>query len=241
MKILYSLGVCIAILLFGSPCKGSDCTEIAGLWRGDWTGPDCNLFDFSNTWELAIADDCFFWGYNNWQGISVDIDPDTMTLSIPTYIPVFLLGTCGQLSDLNGTFSNTSVSGSFSLGSGENGTFSGIRIADPGAKIMSPSGNVTIGAGGSIEFGGWSFGSSPPFTYLWDFDGGAENSNELSPGWISFPVKGIYLVSFTVTDTHGLSHLDSVLVNVGSNSEDSLPALGESNGGGGGCFIKTLR
>lgn len=77
----------------------------------------------------------------------------------------------------------------------------------PNGVIDSPSGNVNINVGQSVNFAG--SGSDPdnnlPLTFLWNFGGGATNSNFEDPGNIAFNTPGVYTVTFTVTDSLGLS------------------------------------
>ena len=73
----------------------------------------------------------------------------------------------------------------------------------PTATISSPASNMTIIAGQAVNFQG--SGTDPdgntPLTYQWNFGGGALNSTALSPGSVTFPTAGTYVVNFTVTDS----------------------------------------
>ena len=88
------------------------------------------------------------------------------------------------------------------------GTLSGGNQA-PNGMIDSPSGGVTIDAGGSVVFTGT--GSDPnnnvPLSYLWKFGvgSGVPDSTLQDPGSVQFNIPGTYTVSFTVTDALGLS------------------------------------
>ena len=76
----------------------------------------------------------------------------------------------------------------------------------PDGIIETPTGNVTIAAGESVNFTG--SGTDPdnnlPLTYLWNFGGGATNSTAEDPGNVTFNTPGTYNVTFTVTDSLGL-------------------------------------
>jgi PKD repeat protein len=61
--------------------------------------------------------------------------------------------------------------------------------------------------GQSVSFTGT--GTDPdnhtPFSFLWDFGGGAPNSALEDPGAIVFPGAGVFTVTFTVIDSLGLA------------------------------------
>ncbi|WP_207683088.1 PKD domain-containing protein [Desulfonema magnum] len=84
----------------------------------------------------------------------------------------------------------------------------------PVASITSPSSNLSITEGGTINFQGTVTGGSPPFGYLWDFDGEAENSLAETPQKIAFQNPGNYIVTFTVTDADGDTSSDSLTITV---------------------------
>ncbi len=67
-------------------------------------------------------------------------------------------------------------------------------------RIVSPDSDMIIYEGGSVNFQG-AVASCDSTTYLWDFsDSGVESSDEEYPGDVTFPVAGVYEVTFTVTD-----------------------------------------
>jgi PKD repeat protein len=77
--------------------------------------------------------------------------------------------------------------------------------APPDGTIDSPAGPVTIVAGETVTFAG--SGSDPedhlPLTFLWNFGGGAPNQTVEDPGAVTFSTRGVYTVTFTVTDSLG--------------------------------------
>jgi PKD repeat protein len=93
----------------------------------------------------------------------------------------------------------------------------------PIANIDPPYEDVTIYQGESVEFQGHVLSGNPPFTFLWDFGGGADNSTEEDPGWIRFDYPGIYTVTFTVTDSDGDIDSDSVNIIVKEIPVDTEP------------------
>jgi len=105
------------------------------------------------------------------------------------------------------------------------------------ASIASPSQNQTIKEGESVYFQGAVEGGNAPFDYLWDFDGGAADSNQKTPGRVRFNNAGTYHVTFTVTDSNGdSSRSNSIAVMVDSEpvaaivspSQDAVLEKGES-------------
>ena len=79
----------------------------------------------------------------------------------------------------------------------------------PNGVIQTPSVNLTITAGDSVSFSGTGSDpdGNPPLTYLWQFGAGSgiPNATVEDPGPVQFKVHGTYTVSFTVTDSQGLS------------------------------------
>ncbi len=78
----------------------------------------------------------------------------------------------------------------------------------PNGLIDTPSGNLTITIGDSINFTGT--GTDPdnntPLTYLWNFgDPALADSTQEDPGLVQFNNTGTFTVTFTVTDVLGLS------------------------------------
>jgi len=105
------------------------------------------------------------------------------------------------------------------------------------AIITSPASNTTINAGESITFICSIINGNEPLTFIWNFGGGATNSNQENPGNITFQNVGTYAVSLTVNDADGDTSSDSVIITVLD------PPNGDNDGGGGGgggCFIDIL-
>jgi hypothetical protein len=74
--------------------------------------------------------------------------------------------------------------------------------APPDGTITSPASDVTINAGGSVFFGAASGASQ----YSWVFPGGSPGtSTSQTPGNVSFPAAGTYVVSMTAIDASGNS------------------------------------
>lgn len=94
----------------------------------------------------------------------------------------------------------------------------------PNGVIDSPSSNVTISEGDTVNFSGT--GSDPdgntPLTYQWDFNGGASNSTSEDPGNVTFDTAGTYTVTFTVTDSFGLADSTPATVQITVNSSSAV-------------------
>ncbi len=90
------------------------------------------------------------------------------------------------------------------------------------ATINAPVDNE-ITVGDSILFNGIVSGGVEPYTYYWDFDGAAENSDKKDPGYITFLEARTYNISFKVTDFNGTSNTDTRVITVAEAPEDVDP------------------
>lgn len=85
----------------------------------------------------------------------------------------------------------------------------------PTASIVSPSSPTTITTGQTVSFQGGASGTSTPFTYAWSIPGGSiTSSTALSPGAVKFTKTGTYTITFTVTDSKGLTGSATTTVTV---------------------------
>jgi large repetitive protein len=91
-------------------------------------------------------------------------------------------------------------------------------VDDLKVNITSPSGDITISEGKSVNFQSEATFGTSPYTYQWDFDGGATNSTVQDPGATTFSTAGTYTVNLTVTDSSGDTAQDSIVVTVQSSS-----------------------
>ena len=80
--------------------------------------------------------------------------------------------------------------------------------------IQSPTADVVIYEGASVDFQASVKDGADPYTYAWDFDGGADDVTVEDPGAVTFATRGTYTVSATVTDDDGDSDSAMVTVNV---------------------------
>ena len=102
-----------------------------------------------------------------------------------------------------------------------------VTVLPPVAVIDTPSSNVTITKGESVSFTGT--GTDPgnlSLTYRWDFgDPNIADSTAQDPGKVVFNNPGTYTVTFTVTNSKGLSHSDTCIVTVKDSTVTNPPAL----------------
>ncbi|MFQ5900406.1 MAG: chitobiase/beta-hexosaminidase C-terminal domain-containing protein, partial [Thermodesulfobacteriota bacterium] len=97
----------------------------------------------------------------------------------------------------------------------------------PDGIIDTPSGNVGIDVGQSVSF--TATGSDPdgdiPISYLWNFGSGSgiPNSEIEDPGGKTFNNVGIFTITFTVTDSKGLSDPTPATVQVTVTEPDTTP------------------
>jgi penicillin G amidase len=80
--------------------------------------------------------------------------------------------------------------------------------------ILSPATDVTIYVGDAVDFQSSVTDGTAPYSYAWDFGGGATNVTVADPGSVTFASAGAYTVTLTVTDDLGSSDSDSVTVTV---------------------------
>ncbi|QTA80470.1 NHL repeat-containing protein [Desulfonema limicola] len=93
----------------------------------------------------------------------------------------------------------------------------------PSGSIISPSSDLAVNAGESVDFQAGVISGDPPLSYFWDFDNGAENSNLLNPGYIIFNTPGTYNIKFTVTDFNGDYSMSGVKITVNEIPEPEEP------------------
>jgi bacillopeptidase F len=75
----------------------------------------------------------------------------------------------------------------------------------PDATIVWPSADVTVAEGESVEFEGVATDpDGDAVTVVWNFGDGS-TSTALVPGSHRYPTAGVYIVTLTATDAHGLS------------------------------------
>ena len=89
----------------------------------------------------------------------------------------------------------------------------------PICSIISPSTNVTINLGESVDFSGNATDpESDTLNYEWDFAGGADSRPKIAiPGLIIFDQNnGLFLITLIVTDSLGARCTDTVSVQVGA-------------------------
>jgi len=108
----------------------------------------------------------------------------------------------------------------------------------PNGTITAPAANVSITAGQSVSFTGTATDpNGDPVTVLWNFGDGSATSTLLSPGSHTYAAVGTYTVTFTATDSLGLSDptpatrtitVSAVPVNQAPNGTITAPAANVS-------------
>jgi chitodextrinase len=115
----------------------------------------------------------------------------------------------------------------------------------PTATITSPSSDLTIAGGQSVNFSGTGTDTDGTITaYSWVFPGGNPGGSSLAnPGAVTYSAPGTYVASFNVTDNAGLtdpSPKTRTVTVVPSFSLSSAPAVRTVAPGGGASFTVTV-
>ena len=86
----------------------------------------------------------------------------------------------------------------------------------PTCTIDAPTGNLTVNAGQSVTFAGTGIDTDGdvPLAYAWGFGGAAAASSAQDPGAVRFSNVGTFAVSFTATDSAGLSCTNPATVRI---------------------------
>jgi lysophospholipase L1-like esterase len=98
----------------------------------------------------------------------------------------------------------------------------------PVAQILEPAQNTVVTVNGSINFSASASDSDgdTPLSYNWNFGGaGASDSSSLNPGMIQFTTPGTYEVTFTVSDSQGLTNQRPAkrIIKVVDGSDPKIP------------------
>ena len=142
-------------------------------------------------------------------------------------------------------FENNFLAGMVTLGGNEGSTDSmySVVVVGQGGGNQAPDGvidtpivNQTINAGDSVSFSGT--GTDPdnntPLTYLWNFGAGSgiSDNNTVTPGSRVFNNSGQFVVTFTVTDSLGLSDPtpDTVTITVSGGGGGNRHSLDAADG-----------
>ena len=164
----------------------------------------------------------FLWNFDGGAANSTQEDPGSVTFNTPGVFNVTL-----TVTDSLGAADPTPPGRSVTVAAN----------TPPDGTIDTPTGNVTITLGDSLEFTGT--GTDPdghlPLRFLWNFGGGAPNSTQEDPGLVKFDIGGTFTVAFTVTDD--LNMADPTPATRTITVDTPAGQFGKS--GGDKCFIAT--
>jgi subtilisin family serine protease len=126
------------------------------------------------------------------------------------------------------------------------GVVNAVQMADvlqdtPQATILSPTADVVVVSGATVSFLGAcsDMGHHGPFTFNWNFGGGAniESSTEQNPS-VVFPLLGTFTVTLTCSNVLGFASR-ATTIGVSVNAADNGGGATAHSGGGGGCALVT--
>jgi len=99
---------------------------------------------------------------------------------------------------------------------------------NPTAVMTSPSANVTITQGGSVNFAATVTSGNAPYTHAWNFGtSGVASQTVEDPGSVTFNTIGTFTVTYTVTDSDGDTNSATRTVTV--NAPDTNPTAAISS------------
>jgi len=169
--------------------------------------------DFQGTVTSGNPPFRYFWDFKGGaQNFNIE-DPGNVTFhTLGTYPVLF------SVSDNEGDMSSASVTVTVK---------SVVQNLKPLADIASPSSDMVIYEGGSLDFQGTVSDGNAPFTYLWNFGGAAADMNVEDPGSVVFYSEGVYMITFTVAeaDTPDDKSSKSVVVTVKKAENDTKPVV----------------
>ena len=112
----------------------------------------------------------------------------------------------------------------------------------PESQIISPTADLTITAGASVNFAGACTDpdNNVPFSFLWNFGEGASpsTSTQQNPQGVVFNITGTFTVSFACTDAAGTTDPSPVTVRVTASAVNVARSSSSGGGGGGGCTLR---
>jgi PKD repeat protein len=111
----------------------------------------------------------------------------------------------GSLQDVSTPCDSDDTTGSLRLGSLVSAPPELAVNQTPNASIDSPAEDVTVTAGQTVSFAATCTDTdgNTPFTFAWNFGGGADNVAVEDPGAVTFTTTGTFTVTFTCTDALG--------------------------------------
>ena len=167
-------------------------------------------------YEFYVSTDGSSWGMPVATGTFVDIMDETQVLFVP----------------VTARWVRLKAISSYPLGTFVTSLAELTVLTDkiPQPKITSPSTDVIITVGDSVTLSGTAtdLNPNPTFSYLWTFDpaSGVPNSIAQNPGATQFNTSGTFTVTFSATDSLGLTGSTTRTVTVLSSAATSLSRAG---------------
>jgi len=103
--------------------------------------------------------------------------------------------------------------------------YADVYVAQNGTLVVKSGGPYVGFTEETVEFTGSAIGGTPPYYWQWNF-GDGDISDEQNPSHI-YTDKGQYTVTFTVTDSRGLTGDDTTTATIFEREKDTTPPIAD--------------
>ena len=112
--------------------------------------------------------------------------------------------------------------------------YADVYVAQNGTLVVNSGGPYVGFAEETVKFTGSAIGGTPPYYWQWNF-GDGDISDEQNPSHI-YTDKGQYTVTFTVTDSRGITSDNATTVTIFEREKDTTPPIADITKPEEGCW-----